>query len=341
MLFILILAVLFAFIYSVGDIIAPFATGLVIAYFCAPLVDRLERLKLGRTISTIIVMCGIVVLLLLFSMTVIPLLYKQISWLAHAAVVHKASLNNFIVSLTTSKYIPEDLISGLQTSFSEISSSILGFSGSLISRALQSSIAAVSMITMLFVTPIVLYYFLIGWPKIVSTIDSLIPRDMLTGYLSIKKDLDYALSNYVRGQSLVCLIMGIYYAIGLTLIGAESGLALGFISGVLTFIPYVGALFSVSLSCIVIAVQYASMTKVLMAMAVFALGQFIEGNFIVPNLVGSKLHLHPVWIMFGLLAGGALFGFIGMLLALPLTAVIAVIIRYLLKEYKNSPIYRS
>ncbi len=339
--FIIILAALFTLLYSVSQILTPFAIGLLLAYFCSPIVDKLERFKIGRSLSSVLVLSGILIVIVVFSVTVIPLLYNQISLLAYAAIERKDDLNQFVTSLIGRFHLYPTLMESLQSSFSDLGSSILGVFGNFISRAVESSIAAVNVIALVFVTPIVLYYFLVDWPRLVAVIDSLIPRKMLERYLALKKDIDYALSNFIRGQSLVCLIMGIYYAMGLTIIGTESALALGFIAGLLTFIPFVGALFSVSLTCLIIAVQYSSLTKVFMVIALFAFGNFIENNFIVPKFIGSRLHLHPVWVIFGLLAGGTLLGFIGILIALPLTAVIAVVIRYLLKDYKNSSIYSS
>jgi predicted PurR-regulated permease PerM len=333
--------ILLIMLYSVSQILAPFAIGLLLAYFCSPIVSIMEKLKFTRSLSSALVLVGIIAIITLFSIAVIPLLYNQIATLAHAAITHKDDISQLFSSLTQNYEIPSSMTESLQSALNGVSSRILGFFGNFISQILQSGMTAVSILSMLFITPIVFYYFLLDWPKIVASIDSLIPRKMFKRYTEIKGDIDNVLSSFIRGQSLVCLIMGLYYALGLTAIGTESGIALGLISGLLSFIPYVGWLFSLSLSILIVAIQYISITKVLMTVALFTVGNFIENNFIVPKFIGTRIHLHPVWTIFGMFAGGTLLGFVGILIALPLTAVIAVLIRYLLKDYKNSSIYSS
>lgn len=337
----IILSVLSAFLYSTIHILAPFLVALILAYFLAPLVKKLQRFQISRTFATIIVMLGVAVVIVLFSLTIIPLFYKQIMWVVSAVVDHRNDLGTMTTSFVEHYHVSPTIINAFKASFNDISSSVLTYFGNFITGLFQSGVTAVNIVTMIFITPIVLYYFLLDWPKIVRSIDSLIPRGMVTRYNIIKNDIDFTLSSFIRGQALVCLIMGLYYGVSLTAIGSESGLALGLISGVLTFIPYAGCLFSVFLSSFMVAVQYGELSRVAIVIAIYCIGQFVEGNFIVPKVIGSKLHLHPVWIIFGLLAGGALFGFVGVLVALPLTAIISVFIRYILQDYKSSLIYNT
>lgn len=329
------------FLYLTMHVLTPFIIALTLAYFLAPVVKKMQKYKIPRLYSVIIVMIAIVIIFVLFSLILIPLFYKQISWVINAVVNHKNDISIMTNSIVEHYHVNPTLIKAFKSSFNDISSSILTYFGNFITSLFQTGINAINIVTTIFITPIVLYYFLIDWPKIVSTIDSLIPRKMFKRYNIIKKDIDITLSNFIRGQASVCFIMGLYYIVTLNLAGSESGLALGIISGLLSFIPYAGCLFSAFLSCFMIAVQYEELSRVIIVVAVYCVGQFIEGNFIVPKVIGSKLQLHPVWIIFGLLTGGALFGFVGVLIALPLTAVIAVFIRCFHNDYKNSLIYSA
>jgi predicted PurR-regulated permease PerM len=319
--------------------LTPFFIAMLLAYFCSPLVDKLCSLGINRDISSAIVIAGVFIFLGLFFVVALPLFYEQIVWISHAASNHKEDLNKFISSFKHNQYLNPTILASIENSFTEISSSIFNVSSNIILKILQSSMAAVNMVMILFITPVAFYYFLANWEHIVATIDSLIPRKAYGEYSYLKTEIDAALSNYVRGQFFVCTIMGIFYAIGLSLVGVKSWLALGFISGSLTFIPYVGAFFSITLSMLVAAVQFLAIPPVLAVLFVYLLGQMIEAYVVTPKFLGRSLELNPMWIIFGLLAGNAALGFVGMLIALPLTATIAVIIKYLIKHYKNSSIY--
>ena len=172
-----------------------------------------------------------------------------------------------------------------------------------------------------------------------KSFESLLPKKSKKTITSTLKDIDKIIAGFIRGQLSVCLILGLFYSIGLKLVGLELGLLVGFIAGIISFIPYVGSITGFVVGCILAFAQYGDISHVLYVAGVFMLGQFIEGNFLTPKLVGESVGLHPVWVMFALLAGGVLLGFLGLMLAVPLAAIIGVLVRLAIKRYKLSSLY--
>jgi predicted PurR-regulated permease PerM len=202
--------------------------------------------------------------------------------------------------------------------------------------------AIVNVLSLLVVTPIVAFYLLLDWDQIVAKVDGWLPRDHAEEIRIIGRDINTAMAGFIRGQGTVCLLLGVFYAIGLSLLGLKFGLAIGLGAGLLSFIPYVGAIIGGVLAIGVGLVQFwPDYGLVLAVIAVFAAGQFIEGNFLSPKLVGGSIGLHPVWLMFALFAFGYLFGFVGLLLAVPLAAAAGVFVRYGLSQYLKSKFYRG
>ena len=190
------------------------------------------------------------------------------------------------------------------------------------------------------ITPIVAFYLLADWDHLVAKVDSWLPRDHVEELRAIARDIDSAMAGFIRGQGTVCLLLGIFYATGLSLVGLKSGLAIGFAAGLLSFIPYVGALIGGLMAIGVGLVQFwPNETQVLLVVAVFIIGQVVEGNFLSPKLVGGSIGLHPVWMMFSLLAFSYVFGFLGLLLAVPMAAATGVFVRYGLQRYLNSKFF--
>jgi predicted PurR-regulated permease PerM len=206
----------------------------------------------------------------------------------------------------------------------------------------SGGMALVNLLSLLIVTPIVAFYLLLDWDHLVAKVDSWLPRDHVEELRAIARDIDTALAGFIRGQGTVCLLLGLFYAIGLSLAGLKFGLAIGMAAGLLSFVPYVGALIG-GLSAIGVGlVQFwPDYSSILIIIGVFVAGQFIEGNFLSPKLVGGSIGLHPVWLMFALFAFGYLFGFVGLLLAVPLAAAAGVLVRYGLTRYLGSKLYRG
>jgi predicted PurR-regulated permease PerM len=202
--------------------------------------------------------------------------------------------------------------------------------------------AIISVFALLVVTPVVAFYLLVDWDRMVTTVDSWLPVRHRDTIRRLAREIDVAIAGFVRGQAAVCLILGTFYALALTLLGLNFGALIGMTAGLISFIPYVGSLTGLVLSVGVALVQFwPDWTMVLATLAVFVVGQFVEGNILSPKLVGSSVGLHPVWLMFALLAFGSLFGFVGLLLAVPLAAIAGVLARFALQRYLASPLYDS
>jgi predicted PurR-regulated permease PerM len=200
--------------------------------------------------------------------------------------------------------------------------------------------ALVSVFSLLVITPVVAFYLLCDWERLVATVDGWIPVQQRETVRGLACEMDVAIAGFVRGQAVICLILGVFYAIGLTLCGLHFGFLIGFGTGVMSFIPFVGALTGfVVAGGVAVAQFWPDWSSILMVVGVFAVGQVLEGYFLTPNLVGKRVGLHPVWLMFALLAFGYLFGFVGLLVAVPLAAAIGVLIRFALRQYLASPLY--
>lgn len=332
--------VLGIFVYSVSDVLAPFIIAMIFGYLLFPLVQKLQRFKLSRSISAALVLLIVIVFLSVVALTVFPLLFEQVNILIDMAKTHqqdaKLLVNNLVLKI---KMLDPEVAHKVQGYISSFSTKILEFISGVLSSLVDSGMAVASVISLTFITPIVLFYALKEWDHIIKNLDNLIPRKIRPKLNSLFSDINKTLEGYVRGQTYVCIIMGTYYATGFSVLGLNSGIVLGLICGLMTFIPYAGALFGCILCALVAFTQFQTMFHSLLILGIFFIGQFLEGNFILPRLVGSSVNLHPVWIMFGLLCGGTLFGFVGILIALPLTAIVSVIIRFLIQEYKKSPTY--
>jgi predicted PurR-regulated permease PerM len=200
--------------------------------------------------------------------------------------------------------------------------------------------ALVSILSLLVITPVVTFYLLNDWPRLVRTLDGWVPLQHRQTVHVIARDINAAIAGYVRGQSLVCLLLGIYYAVGLTLVGLNFGLLIGLISGLITFIPYVGSMTGLLLALAVAIAQFwPDWSWILVVIGIFLTGQVLEGYVLTPKLVGESVGLHPVWLMFSLFAFGYLFGFVGLLAAVPLAAAMGVLVRFGLQRYRRSELY--
>ncbi len=319
------------FIYAIKGILLPFIVAFIAAYFLNPAVDCLHK-KGGGSRSFAVISITILFFVILISLILFlsPILYRQMLELLHAIPQYTMYLNQKIMpsfNIIINKLGP-DTIENARNSIGSVSGYIFKFFSVMIGNIWNSGLALVNILSLLFLTPIVTFYILRDWNIIINRIMKLFPVKHSNVIKVLFKEIDKALSGYIRGQTQVCLIMVAFYAIGLTIAGLEYGLFIGLATGILLFIPYVGMLFGCVVGLVVAFFQFGDIFHISIIAAVFAVGQVIEGVFITPNLVGNKIGLHPVWIMFSLLAGGALLGFLGVLIAVPCAAVIAVLIRH-------------
>ena len=343
----LILAAVFVFfIYLMLPVLTPFLIAAVLAYICDPLVDRvsllgLAKVKLGRTLATIIVMLGLFGALTLLFFILAPLLQKESSLIAQRLPGVIANVRNSIEPWLQSKFGISLGIDSAQ--IQEVVKNHWKTAGDILSEVLKSAgshgIALIGILANILLLPVVLFYLLRDWDGFVASIGQLVPRDWSDKTNMIAKEIDQVLAEFLRGQLSVMLAMSIFYVLGLWLAGLDMALAIGLVAGLLGFVPYLGIALGLTLALLVAALQFTSLNQVIPVLLVFGIGQLVEGMILTPKLVGDRIGLHPVIVIFALLAGGQLFGFAGVLLALPISAAIAVGLRHTKKSYLNSDAY--
>ncbi len=330
------------FLWFFSSILLPFVAGMALAYFLDPVADWLERRGLSRTMATIVILVCFVTIFALALMLVIPIIISQFTQFAAALPGYITELQQIISSPQTS-FLPPWISSQIETvkeNFSQVLSQGAGFVGSLLAQIWNSGKAIVDVMSLLVVTPVVAFYILLDWDRMVRKVDSWIPRDQVLVVRQIAREMDQSVAGFIRGQGSLCLILGIYYAVGLSLVGLNFGLLIGFVAGMISFIPYIGSLIGLVMAIGVALVQFwPDFPWIIVVAAVFFSGQFLEGNILQPKLVGQSVGLHPVWLMFALFAFGALFGFVGLLIAVPAAAVVGVLVRFALARYLDSDIY--
>lgn len=336
----LVLAVL---LYVLGDVLLPFVAGLVLAYLLDPLASRMEKWGVSRLVATVAILSTFILFFVLALVLLVPVLAQQLS----AFVARLPTYLSQLQAISAERGGPLLDRLGLGGGLGDTQKIVSDFAGQAtawLTKVGQSALAGgqaiASVISLLVITPVVAFYLLADWDKMINTVDGWLPirhRETIRG---LANQMDLAISGFIRGQSLVCLLLGSYYAIGLWAMGLNFGVLIGMVSGFLSFIPYVGSITGLLLAVGVALVQFWPDWKMpLVAFAIFASGQFIEGNILAPKLVGEAVGLHPVWLMFALVAFGSFFGFLGLLLAVPLAAVAGVLARFALTQYLASPLY--
>jgi predicted PurR-regulated permease PerM len=330
------------FLYLFSDILLPFVAGMVLAYFLDPVADRLQRLGLSRFMAAILILIGFVVVLVIALIIIVPILASQLSDFIGRLPQYLSRLQELITSFDP-RWLEQTFgvnLGALRAGLSSLITQGFGFVTTIAESIWSSGIALFNIASLFVVTPVVAFYMLLDWDRMVAKVDSWVPREHVATVRAIASDINTATAGFVRGQGTLCLVLGILYAAGLTLVGLNFGILIGLFAGLISFIPYIGSLVGLVLSIGVAIVQFWPDYWMIGAVAlVFFVGQFIEGNILQPRLVGKSVGLHPVWLMFALFAFGALFGFVGLLVAVPAAAAIAVLVRFALNRYLESPLY--
>ncbi len=339
----IVLLVIGGFFYAISSVLLPFILAFVFAYFLHPAVQSLERKRLSRAMATSIVMIIFVVFILGVFLIVVPILQSQLMALFSKVPTIADALRERIQSIVS--YAKEAISPEQLKEISDVVSGTIGtilksFANGLL-KVFTGGVVLFNLVSMLMITPIVLFYVLRDWQGVEEQMSDLIPEKKKKNVMPVLREINTTLAGFIRGQSMVCLLLGIFYGIGLSFVGLESGLLIGLLSGILSFIPYFGFLTGVILSVILAITTQASLGLWIGIAVVFMLGQVLEGYVLTPKLVGDKVGLHPVWVIFALFAGGALFGFVGVLIAVPVAAVIGVFARHILRWYYNTPLYKG
>lgn len=328
-------------LWLLSPILTPFLLGAAIAYLCDPMADRLEAKGLSRLAVTILMSICFVLIMALVSVLLLPMLIQQVLQFLDNVPGYVDSLQVSLQTLSQrylgNTHTPEDVT---RRAFETIKNNSEQISIKLLQGTITSTTALISSLGVFFITPVVAFYLLLDWDKLTARIDGILPRQHAQTIRTLASEADRVLAGFVRGQMLVCLILATFYAVALTAIGLRFGLFVGVFSGLLSFIPFVGSLVGLILSVsLAIAQFWPEYLWILGVASIFLFGQFIEGNILAPNIVGNSVHLHPVWLIFALSAFGSVMGFAGLLIAVPAAAVIGVIARYSLQQYKNSSLY--
>ncbi|GAA3853484.1 AI-2E family transporter [Celeribacter arenosi] len=332
-------AVFFAIMWFLGDVILPFVLAMAVAYMLDPVADRLESWGLSRALSTVVITIVAAIIFVVAALLIIPTLIRQASDLVATAPQLFQDLQAFLTERFPS-LLNED--SQIRQSLLQIGETIQSRGGELLQTALASAMSLFNVLMLVVLVPVITFYLLMDWDRMVSRIEALLPRDHAPIVRDLASKIDRTLAAFIRGQGTVCLILGTFYAVSLMLVGLNFGLVAGAIAGALTFIPYVGAIVGGALSIGLALFQFWGEWWWIAAVAgIFAVGQFVEGNILTPNLVGSSIGLHPVWLIFALTAFGTLFGFVGMLVAVPVAASLGVIARFAIERYQGSRLYRG
>lgn len=332
------LLILGYFIAAISGILLPFLVGLAIAYLLDPLADKFQTWRLPRWLATALSLGLFFGALVGVGFAIAPVVQAQVSGFAKAFPEYVAQLRPFIMNLIDQaggKMRAEQLVESS-------SSQLVQWAGHQVGVLLANGVAFFNLLSLVLISPVVAFYLLRDWDELIARIDSWLPRDHEATIKSLLSQADLALSGFVRGQSLVCLVMGILYAVGWSLLGLDYALVLGVLAGILAFVPFAGPLFGATLAVVVGIGQYgADYVQLSLIIGVFGLVQLIEGSILTPNLIGDRVGLHPAWVLFAIFAGGELLGFVGVLLAVPMAAVLAVVARWALQHYLDSSLFNA
>jgi predicted PurR-regulated permease PerM len=330
-------------LYGLSGVLLPFVAGLLVAYFLDPVADRLERAGLSRALATTAITIAFFMLVATVLAVLAPLLQGQVVGLIAKAPTVIAALRERAEPLLEHFYatLTPEQIARLREAAGTYAGDAAKLLGAMIGRLLSGGAAFLQLLSLVVITPLVSFYLLRDWDRIVAQFDGLLPRDMAPTVREVMGEIDRTIAAWVRGQATVCLLLATWYGLGLTLVGLEFGLVIGFLTGLISFVPYFGMGLGLAVALGVAFAQFSGVVPFVLVAGVFAVGQVVEGYVLTPKLVGDKVGLHPVWVIFALLAGGALFGFTGVLLAVPVAAVIGVLVRHGLARYRASAYWRG
>jgi predicted PurR-regulated permease PerM len=333
-----IIVVIGLLIWLLAPVLMPFAVAAMLAYLGDPLANRLEKLGVGRTLAVSIVFVVLILAIAAALLLLVPLIVRQIENLVDNFPRYVEWGRDIALPWLQTKLHLDPTAFDTDRLMAQIKEHI-GSIGSVLGKISRSSISVVMWLTNLVLIPVVWFYLLRDWDRLVAWIDSMLPRSIQPTIVHLARESDSVLGAFVRGQLLVMLALAIYYGVSLTLVGISVGPLIGMVAGLLSFVPYLGFITGFGAAIIASLVLHGDWTNLLMVIGVFVIGQLLEGYVLVPRLVGEKIGLHPVAVIFAVLAGGYLFGFLGVLLALPAASVILVLLRYLAERYKMSNLY--
>jgi predicted PurR-regulated permease PerM len=337
------LIALIVVLWILHEVLLPFVAGMALAYFLNPLADRLERHGVNRLVAALVVIGMFALLFVFVAMLVVPLLGSQLFAFIQRLPSYVTRLQDLVLTTENQQWVQRlignDAID-LRKPVGELVTQGAAWLGTFVQGLWSGGRALISLFAVVIVMPIVAFYVLVDWHRMVKKVDSWLPvrhRETIRG---LAREIDDALAGFIRGQAFVIMFLGCFYAVALTLVGLNFAFLIGFGAGILSFIPYVGSMTGLLIAGGVAFAQFwPDWVWIATVIIIFFVGQFIEGYVLQPKLVGDRVGLHPVWLMFALFAFGYLFGFVGLLLAVPLAAAVGVLVRFALRQYLASPIY--
>jgi predicted PurR-regulated permease PerM len=333
--------VLVLFLYVFSSALTPFLAGMAMAYFLDPLADRLERLGASRLVATTVITLLAVGAAVGLGLLVVPLIVNQAGEMIRSAPETIVWVQDLIETIGR-RYAPAAFEEGgvLSNAFAQVEARVQEWSVSLVQTAFSSGLALIDYLTLIVITPVVAFYMLLDWDRMVDEISHWLPRAHAPVIRRVASDVDRVLAGFVRGQFSVMMILGAFYALALVALGLRFGFVVGLFAGLISFIPFVGSAVGGALSVGLAVIQFWNEPVWIVAVAaVFIVGQAVEGNYLTPKLVGGSVGLHPVWLMFALSAFGSVLGFVGLLVAVPMAAVIGVLARFGLERYREGRLY--
>ncbi len=348
------LLVLAAILYLLSPVLAPFVAGTALGYLLDPVADRLQRIGMSRLGAALVLLVFFIAFVATALIVLLPILSRQFAGLITAMPGYLQTLSGLIAAWQarfTSEYFNEWLQSlGLgpagpidtQKYIDDLTNQGAALIGDFLKSLVWRGYALINVAALVVITPVVAFYMMLDWDHMIHILDSLVPPRHREDVRFLAGEIDRALAGFVRGQSLVCIFLGVWYAVGLSAIGLNFGFLIGVIAGVLSFIPYVGSITAFVFSIIIAIVQgWPHVSLPVEAIAIVSFGLIMDGYVLSPRLVGASVGLHPVWIMFALLAFGALFGFTGMIIAVPTAAALGAVMRFLAARYRRSALFRE
>lgn len=338
-----IFAALIVLMIVLRGVLLPFVIGMAVAYFLDPVADKLERWGLSRTLATTLLTVAFLVVVFLAIAFLLPVLQRQL-------VDFLGNLPGYFQTIRAwaqpaiegwmRRLDPED-VQRIENAVGAFSGRAIQYVLGLVGNIWAGGMALVGFLGVLFITPVVTFYLLRDWDSLIKRVDSWLPVRQAETIRAQARQIDETLAGFVRGQGMVCLILAAYYGATLSIAGLEFGLVVGIAAGLISFVPYVGSVGGLAVAVGLALLQFDEAWRIGVVAAIFGIGQALEGMVLTPKLVGDRVRLHPVWVIFAVLAGGSLFGFVGMLVSLPVAAVIGVLVRFGIAHYLASPLYHG
>ena len=322
-------------------VLLPFVIGMAVAYFLDPVADRLERWGLSRALATTLLTIAFLIVVFLAIAFLLPVLQRQLVAFLGNLPGYFQSIKEWAqpaIESWMSKLEPDE-VKRVEEAVGAFSGRAIQYVLGLVDNIWAGGMALVGFLGFLFITPVVTFYLLRDWDSLLKRIDGWLPKRHADTIRQQARQIDETLAGFVRGQGMVCLILSAYYGAGLSIAGLEFGLVVGVAAGIISFVPYVGSVGGLAVGLGLALLQFDEAWRIGVVAAIFAIGQVMEGTVLTPKLVGDRVRLHPVWVIFAVLAGGSLFGFVGMLVSLPVAAVIGVLVRFGISHYLTSPLY--